>query len=301
MSSNSPQTPGFFPNVFSVFLFTIILGGMVLGLSRIYPLLISKFQADNVKPPELVEVSDIPEKIAPFIRGVISGIDVSRIVSSPSDEPLNANEIKGFEGGIQAALLAAKNWYNLDRQLFRIKGIAAGVTASVESSKTEKQRGTQTYQIKLIQQIETALQINIGELLAANVESRERVLRDYLDGLKKLSGEAAIELGTTERIISEARSLFDTQTGIVKEYDESFLYNLEPTDDKNLETYMRARNQLDQSSVVIRSTGQILNRLAPLTIRLNQVIAAVEANFQALSTGTRVVPTPGVDLPIFGE
>jgi len=297
--SSSPNPSGFFPNLLSVGVFLFIMGGLFMGFTRIYPDLMQKYLNDH--PPQVSQGPSTSEEIAPFVRGIISGYTASRITSIRRNDPLNVTQIKGFQDGIKTALLASKNWYNIDRQLFSTRGIALGVTAAVESSKTERQRGTPAYQVRLTQQIEAALSINLEELLSANSDRREQVLRDYLNNLKKLAGEAAIEVANLQRVIEEATTVAQTQTGIAEEYDESFIYNLEPGDDKNIETYLRARNQLDQASVTIRSAGQTLNRLGPLNIRLNQLITAIEANFQALAGGIRVAPSQGVNLPIFQE
>src|SRR5690606_34415497 len=121
------------------------------------------------------------------------------------------------------------------------------------------------------------------------------------NNLKQLAGEAAIEIANLQRVIAEATAQVETQTGIAQQYDEDFLYNLEPTDDRSIEAYLRSRNQIDQSTITIRSSGQLLNQLGPLHNRLNQVITSIEANFQALAAGIRVAPTQGVNLPIFQE
>ncbi|MGE3278579.1 MAG: hypothetical protein AB7J40_02135 [Candidatus Altimarinota bacterium] len=300
MSSSQHPAPGFFPNLLSVVVFVIILSGVFFGFTRMYPLLIARYQSQT--PPEVVkEPPDASEEIAPFVRGIISGMTASQRASMRSNAPLNVTQIKGYESGIKTALLASKNWYNLDQQLFRVRGISAGVMAAEQSSKTERERGSQAYQLRLIQQIQSALEINLEELLAANSNRREQVLQDYLDNLKKLAAEAAIESANMQRVIEEAQTEAELQTGIAEEYDENFIYTLEPTDDKGLEAYLRARNQLDQASVTIRSTGQLLNRLGPLNLQLNQLITAIEANFQALAGGIRVAPTQGVNLPIFQE
>jgi len=300
MNASNHHSPGFFPNLLSVVVFTGILAGLFLGFTRLYPDLIAQYQSQT--HPEIGQKEPTTsETIAPFVRGIISGISAAQKASMRSNDPLNITQIKGFQSGIQTALLASKNWYNLDRQLFRIRGIALGVTAAEESSKTERQRGTQAYQVRLTQQIQAALEINLEELLAVNEDRREQVLRDYLNNLKQLAGEAAIEIANMQRIIEEAQAEAELQTGIAQEYDENFIYNLEPTDDKGLEAYLRARNQLDQASVTIRSTGQLLNRLGPLNLQLNQLITALEANFEALAGGIRVAPTQGVNLPIFRE
>jgi hypothetical protein len=293
------QNPGFFPNLFSVGVFTFILAGMFLGFTSLYPQLIERYQL--AEPTVTSPVQTPSEELAPFVRGITSGIAASQMASTKSNQPLNVSQLRGFESGIKSALIASKNWFNLDQQLFRVRGIALGVASAEESSKTERQRGTQAYQIRLIQQISAALSVNLEELLASNPDTREAVLRNYLNNLKQLAGEAAIEIASMQRIIAEATTEAETQTGIAQQYDEDFLYNLEPTDDQGLEAYLRARNQIDQSSITIRSTGQLLNQLGPLNIRLNQLITAIEANFQALSTGTRVAPIPGVNLPIFQE
>lgn len=293
------QNPGFFPNLFSVGVFTFILAGMFLGFTSLYPQLIERYQL--AEPTVTSPVQTPAEELAPFVRGITSGITASQMASTKSNQPLNVSELRGFESGIKTALIASKNWFNLDQQLFRVRGIALGVASAEASSKTERQRGTQTYQIRLIQQITAALSVNLEELLANNPDTREAVLRNYLNNLKQLAGEAAIEVANMQRIIADATAEAETQTGIAQQYDEDFLYNLEPTDDQGLEAYLRARNRIDQSSITIRSTGQLLNQLGPLNIRLNQLITAIEANFQALSTGTRVAPIPGVNLPIFQE
>jgi hypothetical protein len=295
---NQKQPTGFFPNLLSVAVFTVIMVGMFLGFTKVYPDLI-RMERNN-QPPQTVQEQGVAEEIAPFVRGVISGLKAAQIASTRSNEPLNVVQIKGYQEGIKTALLASKNWYNIDQQLFRTRGIALGVTAAVESSRTERARGTQAYQVRLIQQIEAALATNLEDILS-NQENRERILTDYLNNLKKLSGEASIEIANMQRVIGEAETVAQTQTGIAEEYDQSFIYDLEPTDDRGLEEYLRARNQLDQATITIRSTAQLLNRLGPLYTRLNQLITAVEANFQALAGGIRVAPSQGVNLPIFQE
>ncbi len=300
MSKPADHGSGFFPNFVSLFLFLFILGGMFLGFTRVYPeLALQYLQSRNVTPPQ---GEDKVAKIAPFVRGVISGVQTANISSIRKSGLLNINELKGYQYGLRTALLTSKNWYNLDRQLFRIRGIELGMLNGLQTSRVNQQRASLSFQVKLIQQIQTALNVNLEELLSENNDSRAEVLQNYLFNLKKLSNEANLEVENMTRIVDEYQAAFDQASQSSEQFSDGFSNETSEfiTDniDANLDQYLEARKDAETARVRISSTAEILNRLAPLAQRLPQVITAIEANQEALSAGIKITPTPGVNLPL---
>lgn len=276
--------------------------GMFFGFTRLYPQWVTTFRKEIVLPQPQVSFS---EELAPFVRGILSGIESATVSSIRITEPLQINMVSGYKNGIKSALLASKNWYNLDRQLFRVRGIAAGVMTSLDTSKTTIERATLAYQIKLIQQIQAALATNLEELLSSNQENRRSVLEDYVSGLKKLASEGAIEVENMQRSIDEATLEFGRSNDLAKQFSENFTAETKEfvteNIDLNLEQFLKAQKKAEESRVAITSTSQIFKRLKPFADRLPTVISAIEANFEALAAGIKVAPTKGVNLPIIKE
>lgn len=304
------QKPGFFPNLLAVLLFVIIMIGMFFGFTRFYPSLVERYRSPQPSPLEdeiadEAEPSDGVEQIAPFVRGILSGIETAQLTSEREQGILNINAIGGYQQGVRTALLTSRNWYNLDRQLFQTAGISLGVQNAIVTSKTTQQRATLEYQIKLIQRIQLALSTNLEELLDANLDRRQRALEDYLNGLKKLSSEAAIEVGNMQRIIDEAKQELEQNLSTSEQFGDSFTEEtsefITENIDRNLQILLTARKRAEEARVTIGSTQQILAKLGPLSQRLPQVISAIEANFEALAAGIKVAPSKGVDLPILKE
>lgn len=299
MSKPADHGSGFFPNFVSVFVFVLIMGGMFFGFTKWYPQLALEYLKSRNTP---TPVTTVPEDIAPFVRGVISGVKTANIVSVRESGPLNVNQLAGYQYGVRTALLASKNWYDLDRQLFRVRGIELGMMNSLQMSRENQQRATLSYQVKLIQQIQTALEVDIEELLNENTDSRAQVLQNYLLNLRKLSDEANLEVENMQRVVDEYSSAYSQAVDVSSQYSDSFVNETSDfiTDniDANLDQYLTARKQAEEAQVRIRSTQEILNRLNPLAQRLPVVISAIEANQEALSAGIKITPTPGVNLPL---
>jgi hypothetical protein len=300
MSKPADHGKGFFPNFASVLIFILIMSGMFLGFTRIYPQLALEYlQSRNIDDPV---GPDIVGDIAPFVRGVISGVRTANLSSIRESGPLNINELKGYQYGVRTALLTSKNWYNIDRQLFRVRGIELGMLNGLQTSRRNQQRATLSFQVKLIQKIQTALNVNLEELLDENSDSRAEVLQNYVFNLKKLSNEANLEVENMTRIVDEYQAAFDQATQTSEQFSDSFV--TETTDfvtdniDANLDQYLEARKDAETAKVRIISTAEILNRLSPLAQRLPQVISAIESNVDALSAGIKITPTPGVNLPL---
>lgn len=285
----------------SVLIFVLIMGGMFLGFTRVYPQLALQYlqSRDPVKPDDS---NKRIESIAPFVRGAVSGVKTAHLSSKRVSGALNINLVKGYQHGVRTALLTSKNWYDLDRQLFRIRGIELGMLNSLDTSRRNQQRATLSFQVKLIQQIQTALSVNIEELLDENNDSRAEVLQNYVTNLKKLSSEANLELENMQRIIDENALALSQANDTSAQFSDSFVSETSEfvTDniDTNLNLYLEARKEAEEAAVGIKSTSEILNRLAPLAQRLPQVINAIEANVEALSAGIKITPTPGVNLPL---
>lgn len=297
-----PHQPSLFPNLISLVFFVVIMAGMFFGFTRIYPLYVLQWQQDHPDPTP--PVVDVPAQIAPFVRGTLSGIEAAQLASVRSNEPLNINQIKGYQHGMRTALLASKDWYDLDRQLFRVRGIELGMDASLITSRTTQERGQLEYQLNLIRQIQIAFNTDLEDLLESNDSSRARVLQSYLDNLQELSTEAEVELRNMERIINESQAQIQT----AQETSESFSDSFDATSeafvsniDRNLGPYLEARRDAEEARVRGKATQDIYNQLNPLYQQLEQVIQAITANYEALEAGIRVTPTPGVNLPIFQE
>lgn len=303
MKQQHHQPAGFFPNLLSVVVFVAILVGLFFVFTSLYPRLVERYESPTVVTTPGPSTS---EELAPFVRGIISGIKVANLfVQELETQPLDITLVKGYQQGIKAALLASKDWYDLDRQLFRSRGIALGVQAAADTSKPTLERATLEYQVKLIQQLQNALGTNLEDLLGANTDRRREVLENYLNGLRKLSSEASIELANMERVIQEAQAQFDQSTATAQQYSENF--TTETTEfrteniDRNLELFVQSQKLADEARVIMNSTGQIYQRLKPLADRMPVVIAAIEANFEALAAGIKVTPVQGVNLPIIQE
>lgn len=302
MSKPADHGTGFFPNFASLLIFVLIMAGMFFGFTKVYPELALEYLKNRDPDPP---VSTTAEDIAPFVRGIISGVQTANLSSIRESGPLNINELKGYQHGVRTALLSSKNWYNLDRQLFRVRGIELGMLNGLQTSRVNQQRATLGFQVKLIQQIQTALNVNLEELLDENDDSREQVLQNYVANLKKLSNEANLEVENMTRIVDEYQAAFETANQTSEQFSDSFVSETSEfvTDniDANLNQYLEARKDAETAQVRIKSTSEILNRLAPLAQRLPQVISAIEANQEALSAGIKITPTPGVNLPLIEQ
>lgn len=299
MAHSSDHHIGFFPNLISVVVFVVIMAGMFFGFTRYYPELAQRYyERINTTPPPNTTVQDI----AVFVRGTVSGVKTAEIVSKRQTAALDISSISGYKSGITTALLTSKNWYNLDRQLFRVRGIEIGMITALQMSKTTQARATLSYQVKLIQQLQTALSTNLEDLLQSNNESRERVLSNYLENLKTLSREANIEVENMTRTVEEAQGLYEQAISTSEQFSDSFVSDtsefITDTIDTNLDLYLQARKQAEEQRVRVQSTGEILARLRPLAARVPQIIEAIEANFEALASGIKITPTPGVNLPL---
>ncbi|MDP2691019.1 MAG: hypothetical protein Q8O95_01275 [bacterium] len=298
MSSPRPH-PGFFPNLISVLIFCGIMIGMFFGLTRFYPQLAMRYVQQNGDTTFVVDRS-------PLVRGIVSGVETAQISSRvDAGEPLNINQISGYRQGILASGITSKNWYNLDRQLFRVQGLELGVINAIQTSKTEQERATLSYQVKLIQQIQTALGVNLEDLLQSNPDNRRQALQNYLTNLRQLAQEGGVEIENMQRIIDEAQTEYQLNVDTAEQFSGAFTSETDNFQtgniDTNLNLYLDARKKAEESRVVINSTQEILNRLTPLVQRANQIIPAIEANFEALEAGIKVTPTPGVNLPVFEQ
>lgn len=297
MSSHPSNQPGFFPNILSVLVFSVIMVGMFFGFTRLYPQLVQNLE--GAQPPTETPVA---EQMAPFVRGTISGVETASLSSTRDNKPLNITQVKGYEHGVKTALLTSYNWYDIDRQLFRSHGIALGMALAADTSKPVLERATLAYQIKLIQRIQLALEVDLEGLLSANQDSRRETLQNYLDGLRMLSAEAGVELANMQRVIDEAQAEVDANASLSEQFSDSFTSDtgqfVTENIDRNLDQFVEARKRLEESRVAVTSTNQILRQLQPLAARLNVVIPAIEANFEALEAGIRVSPVKGVNLPI---
>lgn len=306
MTEKSNQHIGFFPNFLSVGIFVLIMVGLFFGFTRFYPELAERYILSENGNGQVTNGTDsIAADIAPFVRGIVSGVKTGQLSSVRESGPLNINDVEGYEHGVRTALLASKNWYNIDRQLFRVRGIELGVVNAIQLSKTEQGRATLEFQVKLIQRIQAAISVNLEELLDANEDNREQTLRNYLDGLITLAEEANLELENMQRIIDEAQAELSQANQTSEQFGDSFISETEEfvteNIDVNLNLFLEARKQAEVAKVRINSTVEIRNRLGPLAARLGQIIPAIEANFEALAAGIKVSPSRDVNLPIFGE
>ena len=136
----NPQKPsdhsiGFFPNMISLGVFVLIMVGLFVGVTRFYPELALRYY-DKFQPDPGPSVDQIAAEIAPFVRGSISGVEAANNASIRQQGPINISALNGYQAGIRTALLASNNWYNIDRQLFRIRGIEYGVQNALQLSTT---------------------------------------------------------------------------------------------------------------------------------------------------------------------
>lgn len=289
--THSHQNPGFFPNLVSVVFFIAIMVGLFFAFTTVYPSYIARFQAEKEPSPN----SDVSTDIAPFVRGILSGQNSARIMAKVSSEPLNALNLIGFQHGIEAALITAKDWYDLDRQLFKIRGISTGVSVALQESKAVSGRSTLEYQIKLTDDIQTALSVNLDDVLSANPEKRQQVLEEHLKSLKRLSFEAQIELGNTQRVIDEMTAIIEENTALSDQFGENGSIQ------KNLKPFLEARTKVEEAKIRLNTTGQVLKKLQALSNSLTQLITGIENNSEALSKGVKIAPVPGANLPLFKE
>lgn len=281
--------PGFFPNLISVFFFIAIMAGLFFGFTKLYPVYIDRFQtAQREKQKE----SPVSKEIAPFVRGILAGKDTSIDTANASDEAFDRGNIKGYELGITGALFTGKDWFDLDRQLFRIKGIADGTSAGLDMAKSFPERSTFQYQLRLTEEIQLAINTNLEDLLGANASNRENVLSNFLSGLKKLNAEASVEIINLERRTQESRIVMEENTALSEQYKDDL---------QTLEPYLEARKKAEEARIGVSRTGKVLSRLRSLQTALNRLIQGIENNYEALSKGVKVTPIKGLSLPILKE
>lgn len=310
--TNHPNSPGLFPNLVSLLIFVFIIGGVFFGFIKFYPKLAVQFYQeytgeqiaieDPTTDPGVPTPPDISTELAPFVRGVLSGIKTAQVASRREGGALDVNKTQGYLHGLRTALITSRNWYDLDRQLFRSQGLPLGVQVAVNSSKSVQERNTLEYQIKLIAKIEQALGVNLEDLLDSTSD-RERALTNYLDGLNVLAEESRVEVGNMTRIITEYQAIMDQNLAISQQASGAFVTDTDNfiTDnlDANFNQFLEARRMADEARIRVTSTQRILSRLQPLSNRLPDVIQAIEANFDALAAGIKVSPQQGVNLPLF--
>ena len=304
LNPQPPQSPGFFPNMVSVVIFAVIMMGMFFGATRFYPELAQRYFLEKNGQNGQQTVEKKAESIAPFVRGTMVGIKTAQLSSVRSTEPININQIEGYQKGIKTAVLTSKNWYNLDRQLFRVQGMPLGVNLALATSKTTQARSTLEYQIKLTQQLQAALSTDLDDLLSANADSRQKTLDNYLNGLKKMASEAEVEVNNMERILTEAQAAIKANEDIASQYSESFNVSTEfdvGSVDRNMGAYLEARKKIEESKVRGKTINDVYKQLKPLSERSKTVISAIQNNYEALATGIKVSPTQGVNLPIIKE
>lgn len=298
-------TNGFFPNLFSLVIFLVIMVGLFFTLTTMYPrFVVERFLTQ--KGAELTALQSPSDALAPFVRGVLSGLESAAKTALPEQKPLNLASIHGFGSGIQSAILTSKNWFDLDRQLFKSKGLSEGMLTAYFISKSVTERSTLSYQVKLIGKIQQSLSVDLRELMERSSGNRNAVLTNYLQGQKDLASEARIEMANMERVVNESQSIVDLETAAAATVGDTISSGVTNQDaqgviDQNLDQYLSSRKRADEARVRANTTGQFLNQLRQLSDQLNRVIQAVEANFDALASGIKVSPQQGVNLPIFKE
>jgi len=328
MNPEDHQPIGFFPNLLSVLLFAAIMVGMFFGFTKFYPELAIRYVRQDMNQRESRESgvwsresgdrslesgggrmegsssdgTKVEEQIAPFVRGIIVGVQTAQLVSMRESSPLNISQVRGWLNGLRTAILTSRSWYNLDRQLFRSRGLIIGVQAAIDTSKPTLERATLEYQVKLIQRIQVALETNLDDLLA-NTSDRRVALTDFLSQLNRLAEEAAVEVSNMQRVVDEYQALMDQQLAEAAQFSDAFTEEtssfLTENIDSNISQFLSARRAADEARVRVSSTRQVLARLSPLAARLPVVIQAIQANFEALAAGIRVSPTSEVNLPLF--
>ncbi|MDF2378693.1 MAG: hypothetical protein P1V18_00520 [Candidatus Gracilibacteria bacterium] len=288
--------------------FLFILGGVFFGVVKFYPQLAMHYYEEftneemTTNTPSTPAVADVPTELAPFVRGVLSGIKTAQLASRRESGALDVNKTQGYLQGMRTALITSRNWYDLDRQLFRAQGLPLGIRVAVETSKPVQERSTLEYQIKLIDTIQKALSVNLEDLLDGNTD-RARALTSYLNGLKNLSEESRVEIENMTRIVAEYQAVVDQNLALSTQASGAFVTDTDNfiTDnlDANFSQFLEARQRADEARIRVTSTQRILSRLQPLSSRLPDVISAIEANYDALASGIKVSPQQGVNLPIF--
>lgn len=291
--SSPTPSPGFFPNLLSVVVFAFIMIGMFFGFTRLYPLLVQDLFDRNRDDTPIVQ-QDPSLELAPFVRGILAGVETASEVMTPSNDALDISKVKGFQHGVKTSLIASQNWYDLDRQLFRVAGMPLGVKASVEISKSGTNRYSSAFQLDLIQRLQTAVSVNIDELLSLNSDSREATLQDYLRNLKKLRELASEEGKQLQNLITEA----DTDIAESREIANSFEGG---PNTAQIEQYLQAVDRFERARINKTRYQEILNQIIPPFQQVERRISAIEANFEALSKGVKVNPTDGGQVPIFQD
>ncbi|GEM_PF-6674276 len=292
---------GFFPNLLSVMVFTLIMTGLFFLFTLLYPSFVRTVFAP--KKPENIQT--IVADLAPFIRGIVLGIESSQRSAFPDTTLLNVNQVKGYEKGITAAVLTGKNWYDLDRQLFRIRGIGVGIQTAEYMSKQNPAQGTLQLQVALTQAIQNALLVNVDDLLSANTTHRESTLINFLAGLRNLSAQASIEVANLARVVSEQTSMLDDNQKIANDLSDALSTDAAGLNisnvDRNLNLSLEARKKAEAAKLMVLTSQQVLGKLAPTAASLNVLIDALAQNQEALIRGVKVKLVPGVNLPLLRE
>ncbi|MDP3975376.1 MAG: hypothetical protein Q8P95_00490 [bacterium] len=296
MSQHPPHT-GFFPNAASLAIFLLIMAGVVFGSLQFYPDMVRYFVDQSPKVP-LGQLDVEPPPL--LVEGVLTGVQLAQSIAKPGPSgPLNVNRIGGYVLGMKSALITARDWYNLDSQLFRSRGIAIGVQSALASSSSNEERGQLAYQVKLIQQMQAALAANLDEMLTAN-DDRQRILQNFVDQLRRMSDEAVVEISNLERVVAAAQAELEAQRSVAEQAQGSISTASESlaTDnlDQQIDLYLIAMREAEKAKLTIVSSGRLMTTLKSLQPRLAQYLAAIEANFEALSLGVKIKPVKGLPL-----
>ncbi len=292
---------GFFPNLLSVVVFTFIMAGLFLLFTMVYPNILRTM----LKPKQPENIQTVIADLAPFIRGIVSGVEGSRRTAFLETRDLLVNQIHGYQAGMTAAVLAGKNWYDLDRQLFRIRGIDAGLRTAEFMSKQNPHQGTLQRRVELVAAIQNALLTNVDDLLTVNNAHRDTTLSNFIAGLRNLSSQASIEIVNLQRVVAEQSVILDDNQKLANDLSDTLSSDTVGLNvsnvDRNLNLSLEANKKAQAARLTILTGQQVLAKLAPATTNLNALIDALSQNQEALIKGVRVKLVPGINLPILKE
>jgi hypothetical protein len=306
--SQQEKPPRFFANLLSVVVFLVILGGLFLLTAKVYTPLIVEYK--NTKIREKIESAQsrkedsIVTDIAPFVRGILSGVKSGASFSTQKEKAIHINKVQGYQKGIKTAVLTSLDWYDLDRELFQSQGLMSGITASVQLSRSGQNQFQSNSPVILLEKIQNALSRDISEILE-NSPSRKLVLDSYIQELLVLDDEAKSEISFLSGELNSLQDELQAANGMRNEVQQRIERDKKQLVSENIKGNIKALQEASNESLALQiklnSLSEIRSRLVEIAPKIRPLIIALQKNYEALKQDIKVAPVKGVNLPIFKE
>jgi hypothetical protein len=309
--SHIPIHPKHHAMSFGVFI--AILTGLFFLFTIVYPKIVLQSEIPNTAPgqPDTIVLQqpvsppppvDTVSQLAPFVRGIISGSKSAVTFSKQESKGISITDVQGYQHGAKTAILTSLNWFDLDRELFQSAGLHQGVINAVAQSKQNPLQFQLGYQVQLTRQIRNALETNIETLLDGS-NNRLVTFKQFVSELKTLQDQGQLELAQLSRQLAQYKvdweSALNQQDAASSQFKQNIQQSMVEDLDQNIADFQNSGSEAVKLRAQHNAYLTIFSNLQPLVNRLPIVIAALEANAEALVAGIKVAPSNSVNLPLF--